>query len=167
MSFKVDSLEDKWILPPMEWWLIHGSSLPMLQSIAFKLLGQPCSSSCCERNWSTYDFIHSLRRNKIAPKHAEDLVYVHTNLWLLSRNKEEYGKGKSKKWDIGGDTWDEPFGGAGLLSIASLSLDEPELEVVLFDNSDGGHDGDNDEEDDIVITGSSWRLFFYLNLMFI
>ena len=151
----------------MEWWLIHGSSLPMLQSIAFKLLGQPCSSSCCERNWSTYDFIHSLRRNKIAPKRAEDLVYVHTNLWLLSRNKEEYGKGKSKKWDIGGDTWDEPFGGAGLLSIASLSLDEPELEVVLFDNSDGGHDGDNDEEDDIVITGSSWRLFFYLNLMFI
>uniref|UniRef100_A0A2N9J571 DUF659 domain-containing protein n=1 Tax=Fagus sylvatica TaxID=28930 RepID=A0A2N9J571_FAGSY len=70
-------------------------------------------------------------------------------------NKEEYGKGKSKKWDIGGDTWDEPFGGAGLLSIASLSLDELELEVVLFDNSDGGHDGDNDEEDDIVITGSS------------
>ena len=92
---------------------------------AFKLLGQPCSSSCCERNWSTYDFIHSLRRNKIAPKHAEDLVYVHTNLQLLSRNKEEYGKGKSKKWDIGGDTWDEPFGGVGLLSIASLSLDEP------------------------------------------
>uniref|UniRef100_A0A2N9EEB5 DUF659 domain-containing protein n=1 Tax=Fagus sylvatica TaxID=28930 RepID=A0A2N9EEB5_FAGSY len=82
-------------------------------------------------------------------------------------NKEEYGKGKSKKWDIGGDTWDEPFGGAGLLSIASLSLDEPELEVVLFYNSDGGHDGDNDEEDDIVITGSSGRLFFYLNLMFI
>jgi hypothetical protein len=127
----------------------------MLQSIAFKLLGQPCSSSCCERNWSTYDFIHSLRRNKITPKHAEDLVYVHTNLRLLSRNKEEYGKGKSKKWDIGGDTWDEPFGGVGLLSIASLSLDEPELEVVLFDNRDGGHDGDNDEEDDIVITGSS------------
>jgi hypothetical protein len=42
-----------------------------------------------------------------------------------------------------------------LLSIASLSLDELELEVVLFYNSDGGHDGDNDEEDDIVITGSS------------
>jgi hypothetical protein len=39
-----------------------------------------------------------------------------------------------------------------LLSIASLSLDKLELEVVLFDNSD---DGDNDEEDDIVITGSS------------
>uniref|UniRef100_A0A2N9GH34 DUF659 domain-containing protein n=1 Tax=Fagus sylvatica TaxID=28930 RepID=A0A2N9GH34_FAGSY len=71
---------------------------------------------------------------------------------LNPKNKEEYGKGKSKKWDIGGDTWDEPFGGAGLLSIASLSLDKLELEVVLFDNSD---DGDNDEEDDIVITGSS------------
>ena len=56
---------------------------------AFKLLGQLCSSSCAERNWSTYKFIHSLKRNKMAPAHAEDLVYVHSNLQLLSRHHEE------------------------------------------------------------------------------
>jgi hypothetical protein len=41
---------------------------------------QVCSSSCSERNWSTYSFIQSLKRNKMDPKRAEDLVYVHTNV---------------------------------------------------------------------------------------
>jgi len=44
-----------------------------------KLLAQPCSSSCGEKNWSTDSFIHSLKRNKI-PHGAEVLVYVHSNL---------------------------------------------------------------------------------------
>lgn len=61
-----DSLRDRWTMDPKGWWLYHGSSVPLLQSIALKLLGQPSSSSCCERNWSTYSFIHSSLRNKNA-----------------------------------------------------------------------------------------------------
>ena len=49
-------------------------------TFALKLLGQPCSSSYVERNSSTYKFIHSLKRNKMAPARVEDLVYVHSNL---------------------------------------------------------------------------------------
>ena len=30
---------------------------PILQKM---LLRQPCQFSCCERNWSTYSFIHSI-----------------------------------------------------------------------------------------------------------
>ncbi|KAL1225007.1 hypothetical protein V5N11_002786 [Cardamine amara subsp. amara] len=52
----------------------------------FKVLGQPSSSSCAERNWSTYSFIHSLKRNKLTTSRAQDLVYIHNNLRLLSRN---------------------------------------------------------------------------------
>ncbi|KAJ7976594.1 Dimer_Tnp_hAT domain-containing protein [Quillaja saponaria] len=106
-----DSLQDRWDLDPKIWWLVHGSSASLLQNIALKLLGQPCSSSCCERNWSTYSFIHSMRRNKITPQRAEDLVYVHTNLRLLSRKNESYNKGETKMWDIGGDHFD-PLEGA-------------------------------------------------------
>ncbi|GAV67734.1 DUF659 domain-containing protein/Dimer_Tnp_hAT domain-containing protein, partial [Cephalotus follicularis] len=76
---------DSLVLDPKAWWLVHGSFAPILQNLALKLHGQPCSSSCCERNWSIYSFIHSMRRNKISPKRAEDLVFVHTNLHLLSR----------------------------------------------------------------------------------
>ena len=85
------------------------------------------------------------------------------NLWLLSRKRKDYDKGKSQKWDIGGDSWgyswDEPFGGARLLGMANVSLDEPELESVIFCNS-SIRDDDN-EDDDAVFVGSSWRLVFY------
>ena len=107
----------------------------MLQSIALKLLGQPCSSSCCERNWSTYNFIHSMKRNKLTPQRAEDLVYVHNNLRLLSRRSPNYNEDESKMWDIRDDGFDSmDIENAGILEIADLSLDEPELEAILFDS---------------------------------
>ena len=117
----------------------------MLQTLALNLLGQPCSSSCAKRNWSTYGFIQCMRSNKITHKCAEDLVFVHSNLRLLSRRREEYTKGNSKKWDIGGDTWDEPFGGPGLLETAHLTLDESEMEISLVENDDYV------DEDDVVV----------------
>ncbi|KAK3184882.1 hypothetical protein Dsin_032168 [Dipteronia sinensis] len=128
-----DSMHDRSFLSPDMWWGIHGSSTKTLQGIAFKLLGQPCSSSCCERNWSTYNFIHSMRRNKITPQRAEDLVFVHTNLRLLSRRTPTYNEGLSQMWDIGADGFDSmEMENAGMLEIADLSLDEPQLEGVLF-----------------------------------
>jgi hypothetical protein len=130
-----DCLRDRGLMDPKDWWVIYGASTPNIQALAFKLLCQPCSSSCCERNWSTYSFIHSLKRNKLTPARAEDLVYVHTNLRLLSRNSKEYKEGESQMWDIGGDGYDS-FQGAGILEMASLSIDEPVMEAVLFDDDD-------------------------------
>jgi hypothetical protein len=60
-------IKDKSEIDVIDWWRCYGAYFPKLQSIASKLLVQPCSSSCCERNWSTYSFIHSLRRNKMTP----------------------------------------------------------------------------------------------------
>ncbi|XP_075641346.1 uncharacterized protein LOC142613046 [Castanea sativa] len=129
-------LTDRWVLQPLVWWQYHGSTFPTLQTLALKLLGQPCSSSCAERNWSTYKFIHSLKRNKMAPARAEDLVYVHSNLRLLSRRNAEYINRDTKMWDIAGDSWNESdiHGGAGILENAALTLDEPELEAMVIGN---------------------------------
>ena len=85
----------------LSWWANHGVSAPLLQQLAYKLLTQPASSSCCERNWSTYSLIHNIKRNKLATSRAEDLVFVHYNLRLLSRKKEKYVNGPSKYWDVG------------------------------------------------------------------
>ncbi|WCJ24889.1 hypothetical protein M5689_006814 [Euphorbia peplus] len=126
-----DSINDRSEMDPSYWWLVYGGVTPMLKSIAIKLVGQPASSSCCERNWSTYSFINSMRRNKITPKRAEDLVFVHTNLRLLSRKSPQYEKGETKMWDIGGDSFETPDG-AGILEIANLSLDDPEYESIVF-----------------------------------
>ena len=91
-----NSINDRWYMSPIKWWVVHGTSAPMLQSTALKLLGQPCSSSCCERNWSTNNFIHSMKRNKLKPRRVEDLVFVHNNLQLLSRRSPNYNEGESK-----------------------------------------------------------------------
>ncbi|KAH7652267.1 Ribonuclease H-like protein [Dioscorea alata] len=130
-----DSLQDRWNLEPKSWWLVHGSSTPLLQCLVLKLFGQPSSSSCCERNWSTYSFIHSLKRNKMNPQRAEDLVFAHTNLRLLSRSSPQYNEVLSKNWDIGGDFFDS-FEGVGILKVANLSLDEPETEKIFFNNEE-------------------------------
>ncbi|KAL5176427.1 hypothetical protein HKD37_08G022373 [Glycine soja] len=73
--------------------------------------------------------------NKTASHQAEDLVFVHSNLHLLSRNFPQYHQEETKMWDIIGDE----FGSLDeneILEVANLSLDESELEVVFFDNDD-------------------------------
>ncbi|XP_030970895.1 uncharacterized protein LOC115991330 [Quercus lobata] len=56
--------------------------------------------------------------------------------------RPEYTTGESKKWDNGGDNWDEPFGGPRLLEIAYLTLDEPEMETSIVENNDYVDDND-------------------------
>lgn len=70
-------------MPAHLWWHTWGGSVPLLQSLAVKVLSQVASACSCERNWSTYDFIHSPLRNKLSPRTAESLVYVFSNLRLL------------------------------------------------------------------------------------
>ena len=49
----------------------------------------------------------------------------------FSRKSDQYIKGETKLWDIGGDRFD-PLDGAEELEIASLSLDEPEMEAMIM-----------------------------------
>lgn len=46
-------------------WTLHGTNCKELQSFATRLLSQVASSSSCERNWSTYSFIHSVKTNNL------------------------------------------------------------------------------------------------------
>ncbi|XP_010240053.1 uncharacterized protein LOC100843939 isoform X2 [Brachypodium distachyon] len=98
-----------------------------------KIKQQFASSSCAERNWSTYGLMHSTTGNRLNPGHAEDLLFVHQNLRLISRKSTEYSSGPTRFWDIGGDTHEIFGGGAHFLEEAVLSLDEPELEALLDD----------------------------------
>ncbi|KAH7859352.1 hypothetical protein Vadar_026075 [Vaccinium darrowii] len=88
------------------------------------------SSSCCERNWSTYSVTQSVKRNRQATSQAEDLVFVHCNLRPLSRKSKEYTERPSKYWDISGDQFD--IDGQEAAELAQLSLDEPDLEGMMF-----------------------------------
>ncbi|XP_043724638.1 uncharacterized protein LOC122671472 isoform X2 [Telopea speciosissima] len=69
-------------LDPAAWWQQHGINCLELQRIAIRILSQTCSSFGCEHKWSIYDQIHSKRRNCLAQKRLNDLIYVHYNLRL-------------------------------------------------------------------------------------
>ena len=43
----------------------------------------------------------------MAPARVEDLVYMHSNLRILSRRNEEYVHTATKMWDIAGNSWNE------------------------------------------------------------
>lgn len=58
---------------------------------------------------------------------------MHTNLRLLSRKNEHYLKGETKLWDGGGDHFG-PLDGAKELEKTSLTLNEPEMVVMLYED---------------------------------
>nr|GEU74151.1 hAT dimerization domain, ribonuclease H-like domain protein [Tanacetum cinerariifolium] len=57
-----------------------------------------------KNNTPLHCLAHSLnpRRNKLTTSRAQDLVYIHNNLRLLSRNPND----DVKMWDVGGDAFD-------------------------------------------------------------
>ena len=65
-----------------------GYEVPVLARIGQRVTSLVSSAGACERNWSTYDFIHSKKRNRLHPDRANDLVYVFTNSRLIHRFKE-------------------------------------------------------------------------------
>jgi hypothetical protein len=96
----VNALADRGKLAPISWWGYYGAETPELQTLASRVLSQVCSSSAAERNWSTYGFIHSIKRNRLQSTKAKDLVYIHSNLRLISRSRPNYNEGPSKLWDV-------------------------------------------------------------------
>lgn len=68
-----------------QWWRRFPFRTPILKRIAMRVLSQTCSSSASERNWSTYDFILSRKRNRLSPIRAEKLVWVFSNRRLMAK----------------------------------------------------------------------------------
>ncbi|KAH9308681.1 hypothetical protein KI387_036592, partial [Taxus chinensis] len=87
---------------------------------------QVASNSSTERNWSTYSFIHLAKRNKLESKKAENLVYVHSNLCILSHKIEGYIRGPNNLWDIDPESSDFDTSAATLSQISRLGIDEEE-----------------------------------------
>ena len=82
----------------ISWWHMYGGVAPELYSLAIRVLSQGVNTSCAERCWSTYSYIHSVKRNRLNCDRAEKLVFVHYNHRLLSRYREDYES--FKNWDV-------------------------------------------------------------------
>ena len=120
--FSYDVLRDIETKNPYAWWETHGEICPPLQKLAMRILSQVTSSSCCERNWSTYGNLYSLKKSRLDQSRAESMVYVHTNLRIIYKQREEWVKGKTKMWDVFLD--DMGLDNSVELELANLDLNE-------------------------------------------
>ncbi|KAK2646674.1 hypothetical protein Ddye_021869 [Dipteronia dyeriana] len=66
-------------LSPSDWWTTYGDDAPELMIFAVKVLSLTCSSSACERNWSTFNLIHTKKRNRLKTTKLNSLVYIMYN----------------------------------------------------------------------------------------
>ncbi|XP_062203444.1 uncharacterized protein LOC133905699 [Phragmites australis] len=79
------------------WWGAYGGLAYGLQSLAKRIVSLCTSASGCERNWSTFEFIHTKKRNRLEHKRLNKLVYISYNRRIASRFqmlRQEGSKGK-------------------------------------------------------------------------
>ncbi|KAL6509618.1 hypothetical protein OROGR_022928 [Orobanche gracilis] len=148
---------------PGKWWERFGSKIPELTSFATRVLSLTCSASGCERNWSTFESIHTKKRNRLEHKRLNALVYVKYNLSLRERSIKRRNKidpivvdeiDSDDEWITKKEdpvlperpSWlenDDLFSGDTIVSVPSYPFDSlidsdkrVELEVVDGDKSD-------------------------------
>ncbi|KAK8916557.1 hypothetical protein KSP39_PZI022500 [Platanthera zijinensis] len=92
---KPQAIRQRTTLNPMDWWGAHGGPNVDLTKVALRILGLCCSSSSCERNWSTFEFIHTKKRNRLEHQRLSDLVYIQYNRRLQARFQERREKGRN------------------------------------------------------------------------
>ncbi|VFQ79370.1 unnamed protein product [Cuscuta campestris] len=83
------------LMSPIDWWNSFGGYTPEHQTFARRIIGLCCSSSGCERNWSTFSFIHTKKRNRLEHQRLNDLVYVKYNRKIVNRFKRRREQGKN------------------------------------------------------------------------
>lgn len=119
---------------PVGWWSIYGNSVPKLQRMAIKILSLTTSSSACEKNWNSFEEIHTKKMNKLDATRLNNLVYVQFNAKLINKRKMEIERGvdvllvseasKAQGWIVdGGDEGFEPELTCGMVGEASRTDD--------------------------------------------
>ncbi|KAH1212722.1 hypothetical protein GmHk_14G040845 [Glycine max] len=149
-----NAINSRKTMPPTEWWEMFGDGCPELKWFAIRVLSLTCSSSGCERNWSSFEMVHTKRRNHLHQKKMNDLVYVMYNLKLKSRQTRKTvalafeDMESDDEWitEEGDDIFDEdnfqveqeqPLGESGSGSNVDLvggSLTDPTLDAFDIDN---------------------------------
>lgn len=72
---------------PFNWWKMNATNFPLLSKLVKKYLSPPASSIYSERLFSKAGIIYETRRNRILPKNAEQLLFLHHNLPIVKNSK--------------------------------------------------------------------------------
>ena len=101
-----------------------------------KILAQCPTASPCERNWSSYDYIYSKKRNRLTSARCRKLVYVFQNARFSARYKNTCRVAAYRaRYDPESDSDAE-------------SIEEIGAQPVI--NVPQVHGSDDDDDDDVV-----------------
>uniref|UniRef100_A0ACD5VAK5 Uncharacterized protein n=1 Tax=Avena sativa TaxID=4498 RepID=A0ACD5VAK5_AVESA len=84
---------------PLDWWRSYGGRAIELQRFAKRIVSLCASSSGCERNWSTFEFIHTKKRNRLQHRILNDNVFVSYNRKNMDRFQKRREKIGDKSYD--------------------------------------------------------------------
>ncbi|XP_044412681.1 uncharacterized protein [Triticum aestivum] len=84
---------------PLEWWCSYGGQAIEIQRFAKRIVSLCASSSGCERNWSTFEFIHTKKRNRLQWKRLNDCVFVSYNHKMMHRFQKRREKAGDTSFD--------------------------------------------------------------------
>ncbi|KAG5532411.1 hypothetical protein RHGRI_026895 [Rhododendron griersonianum] len=73
---------------PVGWWSNYGNHTPNSKRTATRILSLTSSLSGCERNWSTFEGIHTKKRNRLDATRLNNLVYVQFNAKLINNKRK-------------------------------------------------------------------------------
>jgi hypothetical protein len=91
-------------MAPATWWSTYGKHLPLLSSVARRVLNQPCCASAAERNWSVYGQIKTAARSRMGHAVGDKLVYCHEALHMQRKVQQAGYKQEVEKWDTDSDS---------------------------------------------------------------
>ena len=86
-------------MAPAAWWRTYGKHIPLVQSVAIRVLSQPVCASAAERNWSVYGQIKTKERSRMGHETGDMRVYCHEALHLQDKMQSASYKAKVEKWD--------------------------------------------------------------------
>nr|XP_043623309.1 uncharacterized protein LOC122595077 [Erigeron canadensis] len=95
MFGSVGCMEMRKRMQPAKWWETYGDECPELQQLAIRVLSLTCSATDCVRNWSTFDHIHSKKRNRLEQQWLNALVFVKYNINLETRLQKRKERGET------------------------------------------------------------------------
>ncbi|KAL0910810.1 hypothetical protein M5K25_018899 [Dendrobium thyrsiflorum] len=118
-------------------WYQRGST----SGFAVRVLGLTCSSSGCERNWSTYSQVQTKRRNRLSTLRMNSVVYIMHNKRLRDRRLRNKGlkddedplvcedAASDNEWFIDDETD---------LPLSDLQLEDLSVDVLRGEADQGG-----------------------------
>jgi len=81
-------------MQPHVWWYEYCNGAPELRAIAMRVLSMPLSAGSIERAWSSFDFIHNRKRNRLTVARADALVSIFSNMKLVRRAAQQAAAGQ-------------------------------------------------------------------------